>query len=223
MSLNETKGVVPAKHDGDAGAVAAAAPETGEPQFDRKQGLKLLVELGPLVLFFLVNWQAGKHLAEPKQAIFWATGLFMVATLASLAASRMLFGKVAVMPLVTGVFVCVFGGLTLYLQDEQFIKMKPTIVNALFSGLLFAGLAANRIFLKSVFGDVMKLTEPGWRILTVRWGLFFAVLALLNEFVWRFYSTDTWVSFKVFGIMPLTMVFAIAQVGILKKYEANGQ
>lgn len=192
-----------------------------EPQFDRQQGLKLLVELGPLVLFFLVNWQAGKLLSDPKQAIFYATGTFMVATLVALGLSRYLFHKVAVMPLVTAVFVVVFGGLTLYLQDEQFIKMKPTIVNGIFSGLLFAGLFSNRIFLKMVFGDVMRLKEEGWRKLTVRWAIFFAILALLNEFVWRSYSTDTWVTFKVFGIMPLTMVFAMAQIGLLKKYEAD--
>ncbi len=196
---------------------AAASP--AEPQFDRQQGLKLLVELGPLVAFFLVNWQGGKYLSEPKHAIFYATGTFMAATVAALVASRYIFGKVAVMPLITAVFVIVFGGLTLYLQDEQFIKMKPTIVNSIFSGLLFAGLATNRIFLKMVFGDVMRLTEPGWRILTFRWATFFALLALLNEVVWRFYSTDTWVTFKVFGIMPLTMVFAMAQIGLLKKYE----
>ena len=190
-----------------------------EAQLDKTQGLKLLVELGPLVLFFLVNWQAGKHLSDPKQAIFWATGSFMAATVAALCASKYLFGKVAVMPLVTGVFVMVFGGLTIYLQDEQFIKMKPTIVNAIFSALLFVGLFMNRMFLKMVFGDVMRLTEPGWRKLTVRWGAFFGFLALLNEIVWRFYSTDTWVTFKVFGIMPLTMIFAMAQIGLLKKYE----
>ena len=197
----------------------SAEIQTTEPTFDRQQGLKLLVELGPLVLFFLVNWQGAKFLAEPKNAIFWATGSFMVATVLSLVASRFLFHKVAVMPLVTAVFVIVFGGLTLYLQDDQFIKMKPTIVNAIFSALLFAGLLTNRIFLKMVFGDVMRLNEQGWRILTVRWALFFAFLSFLNEFVWRFYSTDTWVSFKVFGIMPLTMIFAMAQIGLLKKYE----
>lgn len=197
----------------------AAGSAQQDVQFDKTQLLKLLVELGPLVVFFLVNWQIGNFISEPKHAIFWATGSFMIATIMALVASWYLFGKVAVMPLVTAVFVIVFGGLTLYLQDEQFIKMKPTIVNAMFSVMLFAGLATNRILLKMVFGDVMRLTEEGWRILTVRWALFFALLALLNEFVWRFYPTDTWVTFKVFGIMPLTMIFAMAQVGLLKRHE----
>lgn len=199
-----------------------ARTEKPASEFDRRQGYKMLVELGPLVVFFLVNWLGGKYLPDSKAAIFWATGSFMVTTLIALVASRTLFGKVAAMPLVTGVFVLIFGGLTLYLQDEHFIKMKPTIVNALFSALLLAGLAMNRTFLKIVFGDVMKLTEEGWRKLTVRWALFFAALALLNEVVWRLYSTDTWVTFKVFGIMPLTILFALAQVGLLKKYEAHG-
>lgn len=200
------------------------AAVASEPQFDKTQGLKLLVELGPLVLFFMVNWLAGKNLSDPKQAIFWATGSFMVATVFALIASKYLFGKVAAMPLVTGVFVIVFGGLTLYLQDDHFIKMKPTIVNTIFAGILFVGLMMDRMFLKTVFGDVMRLTEPGWRKLTIRWAIFFAVLAVLNEVVWRTFSTDTWVTFKVFGIMPLTMIFAMAQIGILKKYaEPDGQ
>lgn len=192
-----------------------------EPQFDRKQGLKLLVELGPLVVFFIVNWQAGKFLADPKQAIFWATGIFMAATALSLLASHALFGRIAVMPMVTGVFVLIFGGLTLWLQNDQFIKMKPTIVNALFAAILAFGLATGRTFLKMVFGDVMRLTDEGWRKLTIRWALFFMFLALANEFIWRTFSTDVWVSFKVFGIMPLTMAFAISQVGLLKQHEVR--
>lgn len=195
------------------------AKDPGELEFDRRQGLKLLVELGPLIVFFMVNWQAGKYLTDPKQAIFWATGSFMVATLAALVASRALFGKVAVMPLVTGVFVMVFGGLTLWLQNDQFIKMKPTIVNAMFAGILGFGLATGRTFLKMVFGDVMRLTDEGWRKLTVRWCGFFLFLALANEVIWRNFSTDFWVSFKVFGIMPLTMAFALTQVGLLKRHE----
>jgi intracellular septation protein len=143
----------------------------------------------------------------------------MAATVVSLIASHFLLGRIATMPLVTGVFVIVFGGLTIYLQDDHFIKLKPTIVNGLFAAILLGGLMTGRLFLKTVFGDVMRLTEEGWRVLTIRWAIFFVVLAVLNEVMWRFFSTDTWVTFKVFGIMPLTFVFAMAQIGVLKKYE----
>jgi intracellular septation protein len=183
-----------------------------EPEFDRKQVIKLLVELGPLVVFFVGNSRFG---------IFAGTAAFMVATLIALVVSRALLGRIPTMPLVSGVFVLVFGGLTLWLQDDQFIKLKPTIVNGLFALILFAGLAAGKSLLKMVFGDVFRLTESGWRILTLRWALFFIFLALLNEIVWRSFSTDFWVSFKVFGIMPITMIFAIAQVSLLKKHELH--
>lgn len=181
-----------------------------QPQDLRGQLLKLLVEVGPLVVFFVMNARAG---------IFWGTGAFMVAIVISLIASRILFGRVPVMPLVTGVFVLVFGGLTLWLQDEQFIKIKPTLVNALFAGALFTGLLTGRSLLKIVFGEVFRLTDEGWRKLTFRWACFFMFLAVLNEVMWRSFSTDVWVSFKVFGIMPLTMIFAIAQMGLLKQHE----
>lgn len=176
----------------------------------RLQLLKLAVEVGPLVIFFIVNARAG---------IFWGTGVFMVATIISLVASKFMFGRVPVMPLISGACVVVFGGLTLWLQDDHFIKLKPTIVNALFAAALFGGLFAGHSLLKVVFGEVFKLNEDGWRKLTIRWACFFAFLALLNEVVWRTVSTDTWVSFKVFAIMPLTMAFALAQIGLLKAHE----
>jgi intracellular septation protein len=109
--------------------------------------------------------------------------------------------------------------MTLWLADEQFIKLKPTIVNLIFASVLLGGLVAGHSLLRHLFGDVFKLTDEGWRQLTLRWGLFFVLLAVLNEVVWRNFSTDTWVSFKVFGIMPLTMIFGIAQMGLLKTYE----
>jgi intracellular septation protein len=180
------------------------------PQFGRKQAIKLIVEFGPLLVFFVGNSRYG---------IFAGTAAFMVATVVSLAASQILLKRIATMPLITGVFVLVFGGLTLWLQDAEFIKIKPTIVNGLFAAILFGGLLTKRLFLKVVFGDVMQLSEEGWRVLTLRWTLFFVFLALLNELVWRSFSTDTWVAFKVFGIMPITFLFALAQVGVLKKYE----
>ncbi len=188
----------------DADTKPATSPTFGA------QALKLLVEVGPLVVFFVVNSRAG---------IFWGTGTFMAATVISLIASRILLGRIPVMPLVTGVCVLVFGGLTLWLQDDHFIKIKPTIVNALFASVLFAGLWWGQSFLKIVFGDVFRLTEEGWRKLTLRWACFFVFLAVLNEIVWRSFSTDAWVSFKVFGIMPLTMAFAVAQIGLLRQHE----
>lgn len=181
-------------------------------QFDRKQLVKLAVEFGPLLVFFVANSRYG---------IYTGTGAFMVATVISLIASQLILGRIAIMPLITSVFVLVFGGLTLWLQDDHFIKIKPTIVNALFATILFTGLASGRLFLKIVFGDVMRLSEEGWRILTLRWALFFVFLALLNEVMWRGFSTDTWVAFKVFGIMPITFVFALSQIGLLKKYEIS--
>lgn len=189
-----------------------AATQSGpEPQFEMHQILKLLVEIGPLAVFFLVNAYKG---------IFWGTGAFMAATVVSLAVSRTLFGRIPSMPLVSGLFVVVFGGLTLWLQDDLFIKMKPTIVNALFAAILFGGLLFGHALLRHLFGDVFRLVESGWRHLTFRWACFFVFLAVLNEFVWRSFSTEAWVNFKVFAIMPLTMIFAVAQVGLLKRYEA---
>lgn len=191
-------------------AEPAVATVSAEPEIDSRQLWKLLVELGPLLVFFFVNARAG---------IFYGTGIFILATVVSLVASRIMFGKLAVMPLVSAFFVVVFGGMTLWLQDDVFIKLKPTIVNCIFAAILLGGLAAGHSLLRHLFGDVFRLTDQGWRQLTLRWGLFFVVLAGLNEVVWRNFSTDTWVSFKVFGIMPLTMIFGIAQMGLLKRHE----
>lgn len=184
--------------------------KASDPDVDPQQIWKLLVELGPLLLFFLVNSRAG---------IFWGTGVLIVATMVSIVASRVMFGKLAIMPLVSAFFVIVFGGLTLWLADDLFIKLKPTIVNLIFATILLGGLIFGHSLLRHLFGDVFKLTDEGWRLLTLRWGLFFVGLAILNEVVWRNFSTDTWVSFKVFGIMPLTMIFGLSQMGLLKTFE----
>ncbi len=170
---------------------------------------KLITEMGPLVVFFLSN---------AKYGIFTATAAFMVATAIALGASWIVLRKIPVMPLVTGVFVMVFGGLTLYLADETFIKLKPTIVNCLFGAILLGGLAMGHSLLRYVLGDALPLDEEGWKKLTLRWGLFFFFLAGLNEVVWRNFDTDTWVNFKVFGIMPITLIFAISQTGLLNKH-----
>ena len=191
----------------------------------RPQLIKLALELGPLILFFFVNAK-GKSLLEAYPSlsaifpgpIFLATGVFMIAMVISLTLSWLILKRVAVMPLVTGIVVLVFGGLTLWLQDDTFIKMKPTIVNILFGGVLLGGLVFGQSLLKYVFGDVYKLHPKGWSILTFRWGVFFFALAILNEVVWRNFTTDQWVTFKVWGIMPITIVFSMMQLKVLNRY-----
>lgn len=173
---------------------------------------KLAIELGPLVLFFLVYGRAG---------IYWATGVLMVATVVALVASRQLFGRLLVMPVVTAVLVVVFGGLTFLLDDPRFIKIKPTIINLLFAGALLGGLVIRRPVLKLLLGEAFKLTEEGWRKLTVRWAIFFLAMAILNEVVWRNFAEGTWVNFKVFGILPLTVVFAMSQIGLIRRHEPS--
>lgn len=195
----------------DAATTGQGSADNAAPSVDGgRQLLKLVVELGPLIVFFVANSQGG---------LLWGTKLFVPATIIALIASRLLFGKVAIMPLVSGVFVVVFGGLTVWLQDELFIKIKPTIVNTLFATILFGGLAFGRSWLKYLFDEAFRLQDEGWRKLTFRWACFFVVLAVLNEIVWRTTSTDFWVAFKTFGVMPLTLIFAISQIGLLKKYE----
>jgi intracellular septation protein len=174
-------------------------------------GLKLALDLGPLIVFFVANSRFG---------IFVATAAFMVAIAIALAVSYWLTGRLTVMLLVTAVVVMVFGTLTLVLQDEQFIKLKPTIIYVLFGGVLLGGLAFGKPLLGMVFDSMFNLTDEGWRKLTVRWALFFFALAVLNEVVARTQSTDFWVSFKVFGVVPLTFVFAALQYPLLTKYAA---
>ena len=182
-----------------------------EPEVSALQLVKMLLEIGPLVVFFLVNSYRG---------VFWGTAAFMIATVIALVASKLLVGRIPIMPLLSGFFVLVFGGLTLLLHDDLFIKMKPTIVNSLFATILFGGLWYGQALLKYLFGEVFHLTEQGCRVLTYRWACFFVVLAVVNEVVWRSTTTEFWISFKIWGIMPLTMAFAIAQIGLLKRHEA---
>jgi intracellular septation protein len=175
-------------------------------------GLKLALDIGPLILFFAANARFG---------IYVATAAFMVAIVVALGASYALTRRLPVMPLVTAVIVLVFGGLTLVLHDELFIKVKPTIIYLLFGSVLLGGLAFRKPLLGMLFDSVFNLTEEGWRKLTVRWALFFFVLAVLNEIVWRTQTTDFWVSFKLFGVVPLTLLFGALQVRLLTKYEAK--
>jgi intracellular septation protein len=170
---------------------------------------RILVEWGPLIAFFIANARAG---------IFWGTGVFMAASVVALAVSWTWTRKLALVPLIGAVFVAIFGGLTLWLQNETFIKVKVTLVNLLFGTVLLSGLAFRKQFLKLVLGEALKLDDEGWRILTLRWGLFFFALALLNEMVWRTVSTDLWVNFKVFGILPITLLFALSQAPLMSRH-----
>lgn len=172
-------------------------------------GLKFALDLGPLLVFFFANSRFG---------IFTGTAAFMVAILIALAVSYALTRHLPVMALVSAVVVLVFGGATLVFHDELFIKLKPTIIYLLFAGVLFVGVLMNKQFLAMVFDQVFHLTDEGWRKLTIRWAAFFVALAILNEIVWRTQTTDFWVNFKVFGVLPLTMIFGALQYPLLMKY-----
>ena len=186
--------------------------------------LKFVLELGPLMVFFFAN-SRGEQLArwfpilrDLGEPLFIATGLFMAAMVIALAVSWTITRTLPIMPLVTLGVVLVFGSLTLWLQDETFIKMKPTIVNGLFAVVLLGGLFFGKSFLGYVFDQAFKLDDEGWRKLTLRWGLFFVFLAILNEVVWRNVSTDAWVAFKVWGTMPITIVFMLLQFPLIKRH-----
>jgi intracellular septation protein len=182
---------------------------TSKPQLN--PALKLVLDLGPLLIFFAANSRFG---------IFAATGAFMAAIVIALAVAYALTRHLPIMPLVTAIVVVVFGTLTLVLHDELFIKVKPTIIYVLFGFVLLLGLAFGKSLLGVVFDSVFHFTEEGWRKLTLRWALFFLMLALLNEIVWRTQTTDVWVGFKVFGVVPLTFLFAALQYPLLTKYAA---
>jgi intracellular septation protein len=171
---------------------------------------RLALDLGPLIVFF-----AGfKYLG-----IFGATAAFMAAVLVALCAGFLLEKRLSPMPLFTAVLVLIFGGLTLYLKNDIFIKMKPTVLYFFFGATLIGGLAFKRLFIKYVFAQAFELDETGWRQLTWRWGIFFLVLACVNELVWRNASTAEWVSFKVWGIIPLIFLFALAQTPFVMKHH----
>jgi intracellular septation protein len=202
-----TNAIARAKHPSD---MTETETQTAKPQLN--PFLKLAFDLGPLALFFFANSRYG---------IFVATGTFMVAVLAALAASYVLTQHLPIMPVVTAIVVVVFGGLTLILHNDLFIKLKPTIIYLLFGGVLLGGLMFGKSFLGVVFDSLFHLTEEGWRKLTLRWALFFLALAVLNEIVWRSTSTDIWVDFKVFGVMPLTLLFGALQYPLLKRYAVE--
>ena len=171
---------------------------------------RLALDLGPLLIFF-----AGfKYLG-----IFGATAVFIAAVLLALLLSYLMEKRLSPMPIFTAVLVVIFGGLTLYLRNDVFIKMKPTVLYGFFGLVLLVGLLFNRLFIKYVFAQAFDLDERGWKKLTVRWGLFFLTLAVINEAVWRSTSTATWVTFKVWVIIPLIFLFALAQTPLVIKHQ----
>ena len=172
--------------------------------------LRPAVDYGPIAAFFVAYVAAD---------LMVATAVVMVATAIALGLAYAFERRLPVMPLVTAMVVGVFGGLTLWLNDETFFKMKPTIVQVLFAAVLFGGLLAKRPLLKSLLGSALALDEDGWHRLSLRWACFFLAMAALNEIVWRTQSTDFWVGFKVFGILGLTFIFAIAQTPLVLRHQ----
>ena len=176
------------------------------------QWLKPTTEYGPLAAFFIAYLLSDQDLMA-------ATAVLLVATGLALALSLAIARRVPMLPLVTAVIVGVFGGLTLWLKDPTFIKMKPTIVQALFSVVLLGGLAFGRPLLSTLLGAAWPMDQEGWRRLTLRFAIFFAAMAALNEAVWRTQTEEVWVFFKVFGIMILTIIFAVAQTPLMKRHH----
>jgi len=173
---------------------------------------KMALDLGPLLIFFAAfKWGD----------FFIATGAFMAAIAVALAIGYAFERKLSPMPLFTALLVMIFGGLTLYLQSEVFLKVKVTILYGFFGLILLGGLAAGRLFIKYVFAEAFELDDAGWKKLTLRWGIFFLALAALNEVIWRQTTTDFWVEFKVWGILPLILIFAVAQTPLLLKHATE--
>lgn len=168
--------------------------------------LKFLYDYLPLIVFFACY----KFAATPNPLVT-ATIFMLVTTLGALLISYILTRTIPMVAIVSGVMLTVFGSLTIILQDEIFIKIKPTIINLLFAAILFYGYFAKKAFLSYILGEQIKMSNGAWLTLSMRWGIFFLLLALLNEIIWRNFSTDFWVQFKVFGMMPISVIFTISQ------------
>ena len=177
-----------------------------------KSIIKLFVDIGPLAVFFIFYTRSNLQAAIMP---------FMIATIIAVIVSYIIERKIPIMPTVGAGIILVFGGMTLYFDNEVFFKMKPTIINLLFAGVLYLGNVFNKSFLKYLLGSALKLKDAGWIILTNRWISFFIALAILNEIIWRTQTTDVWVNFKVFGILPLTFIFTLTQYSLIKKYQID--
>ena len=173
---------------------------------------KLLIDIGPLAVFFIFYTRSGLQASILP---------LMIATVIAVLFSYILEKKIPIMPTVGAGIVLIFGGLTIYFDNEVFIKMKPTIINLIFAIILYGGILVKKPLLKILLGAALRLEEEGWRILTYRWIGFFIVLAVLNEIVWRTQTTDIWVNFKVFGILPITFIFTMTQFPLIKKHQID--
>ena len=178
-----------------------------------KSTIKFITDFGPLLIFFYFYKKLG---------MIEAILPLIISTLIATVVLYFFEKKIPIIPIVGAVIVSIFGGLTLYFNDKTFIYMKPTIVNLLFAGILFLGnFILKKNFIKSLLENSIQLEERGWEILNQRWILFFIFLALLNELIWRTQTEDFWVKFKVFGIIPITLIFTLFQVNIINKYKKN--
>ena len=173
---------------------------------------KILIDIGPLAVFFIFYTRSGLQTSILP---------LMIATVIAVLFSYILEKKIPIMPTVGAGIVLIFGGLTIYFDNEVFIKMKPTIINLVFAVILYGGMLIKKPLLKILLGAALKLEEEGWRILTYRWIGFFIALAVLNEIVWRTQTTDIWVNFKVFGILPITFIFTMTQFPLIKKHQID--
>jgi intracellular septation protein len=200
----------------DAGRGAPRAVYEGESVdaagSEDPSALKLALDLGPLIAFFVTYYFAG---------LYWATGVIIATTLAALVASRVAFGKLPLLPIISAALIVVLGSLTLWLNDDRFVKMKPTIAYLVFAALLLGGLALGRSPLKAVVGRAFSVTDAGWRLLTIRWGIFFLCMAAFNELLWRNFSEQTWVTFKTFGFLTMTIIFMALQKGLLERHSKS--
>jgi intracellular septation protein len=191
--------------------MSADTPEAANtPNPPAHNSLKLALDLGPVAIFFVAYFAGG---------IYWATALIMAATLISTVLARILLGAMTPTRIATTVLVLAFGGLTLWLNDPRFIKTKPTAINLLFAAVLFGGVLMGKPLLRYLLGEVLKMTDAGWRQLSIRYAIFFCVLAALNEIVWRNFSEALWVNFKFFGSPVLTIAFFAAQHGLLRRHR----
>jgi intracellular septation protein len=173
---------------------------------------KLLIDIGPLAVFFIFYTRSGLQASILP---------LMIATVIAVLFSYILEKKIPIMPTVGAGIVLIFGGLTIYFDNEVFIKMKPTIINLIFAIILYGGMLVKKPLLKILLGAALRLEEEGWKILTYRWIGFFIALAVLNEIVWRTQTTDIWVNFKVFGILPITFIFTMTQFPLIKKHQID--